>query len=35
MMEALRQVYGAAAIGDELEKPATPAKKAAAPAKKK
>ena len=35
MMEALRKVYGAAGIADELEKPATPAKKAAAPAKKK
>jgi hypothetical protein len=30
MMEALRQVYGAAAIADELEKPAAPAAKAAA-----
>ncbi len=34
MMQALRKVYGAAAIANELEKPAAPVKKAA-PAKKK
>jgi hypothetical protein len=35
MMEALRKVYGDAGLADELEKPAAPARKASAPAKKK